>query len=61
MISLWIWTVAVWTGGILVGVALASALASNKEPLTRVGQDAVDEAEAILAIQPGDAPRGGQS
>lgn len=35
------WTVAVWTGGVLVGVALASTLTPNKEPSAHVGRDEV--------------------
>ncbi len=35
------WTVAAWTGGVLVGVALAGTLAPNKEPSAHAGQDEV--------------------
>lgn len=41
MIFFLAWTVAVWTGGVLVGVALASTLTPNKEPSAHVGQDEV--------------------
>ena len=41
MISLWVWTVAVWWSGVLVGVALASTLQPNKEPSAHVGQGEV--------------------
>ncbi len=46
----WFWTVAVWTSGVLAGVALASM---PKEPPTAASQEAIDEAEAIV--------RGGQT
>jgi hypothetical protein len=47
MITLWFWTAAVWTSGLLVGVALASALTLNKEPPASAGQ----EDEVIIAEQ----------
>lgn len=47
----WVWTVAAWTGGALVGVALASALTPNKEPPASAGQDVIISERTSVTIE----------